>query len=90
MPRINTVEGITPEHIQKWGWRLDENKRINFPDYQSRLLKNISYIKWENKVHEVIKGYKIESRLPPDNMFCLIHPKTIKKQEIQNAFYKNI
>ena len=90
VPRINTVEGITPEHIQKWGWRVDENKRINFPDYQSRLLKNISYIKWENKVHEVVKGYKVESRLPTDNIFCLIHPKTIIKQEKQNNFYSNL
>ena len=90
VPRINTVEGITPEHIQRWGWRVDENKRINFPDYQSRLLKNISYIKWENKVHEVIKGYKVETKLPTDNIFCLIHPKTIDKQVKQNQLYKNI
>ena len=73
MPRINTVEGITQEHIQRWGWRVDENKRINFPDYQSRIIKNNSYIKWKNKVHEVVSGYKVETRLPMDNMFCLIH-----------------
>ena len=90
VPRINTVEGITPEHIQKWGWRVDENKRINFPDYQCRILKNNSYIKWENKVHEVVKGYKVESRLPTDNIFCLVHPKTIVKQEKQNNFYSNL
>jgi len=24
IPRINTVEGITPEHIQQWRWRVDE------------------------------------------------------------------
>ena len=90
VPRINTVDGITPQHIQKWGWRVDENKRINFPDYQSRLLKNSSYIKWENKVHEVIKGYKAEARLPVDDIFCLIHPKTIKKQEKQNNLYSKL
>ena len=86
VPRINTVEGITPEHIQRWGWRVDESKRINFPDYQSRLLKNTSDMKWENKVHEIIKGYKTETRLPADNMFSLIHPKTIDRQEKQNNF----
>ena len=90
VPRINTVEGITSEHIQKWRWRVDERKRINFPDYQSRLLKNISYIKWENKVHEVVKGYKAETKLPTDNMFCLIHPKTIEKQEKQNNLYSKL
>ena len=25
VPRINTVEGLTEEHIHKWGWRQDEN-----------------------------------------------------------------
>ena len=25
VPRVNTVEGLTQEHIQKWGWRVDEN-----------------------------------------------------------------
>ena len=24
VPRVNTVEGLTQEHIQKWGWRVDE------------------------------------------------------------------
>jgi glycosyltransferase involved in cell wall biosynthesis len=90
VPRINTVEGLTEEHIKKWGWRVDNEKRVNFPDYQSRILKNISYIKWENKVHEVVKGYKIETLLPTDNMFCLLHPKTISKQERQNEFYNKL
>jgi glycosyltransferase involved in cell wall biosynthesis len=90
VPRINTVEGLTEDHIKKWGWRVDNEKRVNFPDYQSRILKNISYIKWENKVHEVVKGYKIETLLPTDNMFCLLHPKTISKQERQNEFYNKL
>ena len=90
VPRINTVEGLTEEHIKMWGWRVDNEKRVNFPDYQSRILKNISYIKWENKVHEVVKGYKIETLLPTDNMFCLLHPKTISKQERQNEFYNKL
>ena len=90
VPRINTVEGITPEHISKWRWRVDEKNRINFPDYQSRLLKNSSYIKWENKVHEIVKGYKVETKLPDFDTFCLIHPKTIAKQEKQNQLYSNI
>jgi hypothetical protein len=74
----------------KWGWRVDERKRINFPDYQSRILKNNSNIKWKNKLHEIIKGHKIETRLPTDDMFSLIHPKTIDKQKQQNAFYQNL
>ena len=38
LPRINTVDGITEEHIKKWNWRVDGNNRINYPDYQGRLL----------------------------------------------------
>ena len=40
VPRINTVDGITNEHIQKWGWVKDSHGRINFPDYQCRVLQN--------------------------------------------------
>jgi len=32
VPRINTVAGITDEHIAKWGWKLNEDGWVNFPD----------------------------------------------------------
>jgi len=57
VPRINTVSGLTEEHIQKWGWRV-QNGRVNWPDYQTRIYRNNSGIKWKNKVHEHIDGYK--------------------------------
>jgi len=34
VPRVNTVEGITEEHIQKWGWRVNEHGWIQWPDKQ--------------------------------------------------------
>ena len=40
VPRINTVEGITEEYIQQWGWRVNEKGWVNFPDYQGRIYKN--------------------------------------------------
>ena len=89
VPRINTVSGITEEHILKWGWRY-ENERVNFPDYQWRIYRNTSSIKWINKVHEKLDGYKFFSTLPPQDEFCLLHPKTIEKQEKQNQFYNTI
>jgi len=88
VPRINTVEGLTQEHIQKWGWKLDENNWVNYPDYQHRIYKNIPSIKWENKVHEIIVGAKYISLL--DMGFDLIHPKTIERQEKQNNFYNTL
>ena len=90
VPRINTVEGLTTEHILKWGWRLDEKGRVNFPDYQWRIYKNCSYIKWKNKVHEVLEGYKTYAALPAEDEWCLIHPKNIKRQEKQNQLYSSL
>jgi glycosyltransferase involved in cell wall biosynthesis len=86
VPRINTVSGITQEHIQKWGWRY-ENERVNWPDYQTRIYRNSPEIKWRNAVHEVIEGHKHFTVLPAVDELALIHPKTIEKQEKQNNFY---
>ena len=33
VPRINTVEGLTQEHINKWRWRTNEKGWVNFPDW---------------------------------------------------------
>ena len=90
VPRINTVEGITQEHIQRWGWRVDNKNRINFPDYQMRIYRNNGEIKWKNKVHEVLTGYKTLANLPTDEVFCLIHDKTIDRQVKQNEYYNTL
>ena len=89
VPRINTVEGLTPEHIQKWGWKV-ENDRVNFPDYQWRIWKNNGNITWKNKVHEVLQGYNSLTDFPPIDELCLIHPKTIVRQEKQNEYYNTL
>jgi len=91
IPRVNKVDGLTPEHILKWGWRLDTEKRINFPDPQMRLFRLGKGIKWKNRVHEVLTGYQTVSTLPYDTEdFCLYHIKSIDKQEKQNAFYDTL
>jgi glycosyltransferase involved in cell wall biosynthesis len=90
VPRINTVKGLTQEHINKWGWRVDPDGRVNFPDYQCRILKNVKRIKWKNKVHEVLTGYKTESQLPSNDEFCIHHIKDIERQESQNEFYDTL
>jgi glycosyltransferase involved in cell wall biosynthesis len=88
VPRINTVKGLTSEHINKWGWYINENGWINYPDYQTRILKNIPEIKWINKVHERLVGAKEIVSLPEG--YDLIHPKTIEKQEKQNNYYNTL
>jgi len=89
VPRINTVSGITQEHIQKWGWRY-ENERVNWPDYQTRIYRNSPEVKWRNAVHEVIEGYKQFTVLPAVDELALIHHKSIEKQEKQKNFYNTI
>ena len=88
IPRINTVEGLTQEHIKQWGWRVDERGWVNYPDYQNRILKNKPEIHWVNKVHEKIIGAMTTTEIPPG--LDLIHPKTIEKQEKQNNYYNTI
>ena len=90
VPRVNTVEGLTQEHIQKWGWNVDENNWVNWPDYQTRIYKNSPNIKWVNKVHERLDGHKEFAYLPMSEEYALFHPKTIERQEKQNNFYASI
>ena len=91
LPRINTVEGLTQEHINKWRWNVNEKGWVNFPDFQMRILKNVDKIKWENKVHEKIIGFAAHAFLPYDKEeWCLQHPKTIERQERQNNFYDTL
>ena len=90
VPRINTVEGLTQQHIRQWRWNVNEKGWINFPDYQWRIYRNTSNIRWENKVHEVIQGHKTSTLLPAEEEYCLYHPKTIDRQVKQNNYYDTL
>ena len=91
VPRVNTVEGLTDEHINKWRWNVNENNWVNWPDYQMRIYRNIPQrIKWIRPVHEILEGYKTYTTLPDDEAYCLYHPKEIKKQEKQNKMYEKL
>jgi glycosyltransferase involved in cell wall biosynthesis len=90
VPRINTVSGLTPEHVGKWGWRIDNHNRINFPDYQYRLCQNKPEIRWVGAVHEKLTGFVNMALLPAEDVYALGHHKSIQKQELQNSFYESI
>ena len=90
VPRVNTVEGLTKQHIKKWKWNVNENGWVNFPDYQTRLYRRTSDIEWQGNVHERIVGYNTLSVLPQQEEFCLYHHKKIERQEKQNAYYDTI
>jgi hypothetical protein len=90
VPRINTVEGLTQEHINKWKWNVNDKGWVNFPDYQLRIYKRTDSVRWMNPVHETITGYDTFSNFPADEQWCLYHPKEIDRQEKQNEFYETI
>ena len=90
VPRVNTVQGITQQHIQHWGWKQNDKGWIQWPDFQWRIYKNDPEIRWKNKLHEVLDGFKTYSNLPEMEEYALYHPKTIEKQEQQNNFYSRL
>ena len=92
VPRINTVEGLTQDHINKWGWSISEKGWVNFPDYQWRIYRNCPEIRWINRVHERLEGFKFYCTLPIDTpeYYNLYHPKTIDRQEKQNNYYNTL
>ena len=90
VPRVNTVEGLTQSHIDKWKWKVNEKGWVNWPDYQTRIYKNTPDVTWMNKVHERITGYDTFSNFPAEEQWCLYHPKQIDRQEKQNEFYETI
>ena len=87
IPRVNTIDGMTQEDIQRWGWRVTEKGWVNYPDYQARVFRNSKNIRWTRPLHEYIKGCETYSHLPPHEELSLYHPKTIQKQTEQNMFY---
>ena len=90
LPRVNTVKGLSDEHIKKWGWNVNEEGWVNFPDYQTRIYKNTEDVTWMNKVHERITGYNTVSNFPAEEQWSLYHHKEIERQEKQNEFYDTI
>lgn len=92
VPRDNRVEGITVEDIQKWGWRMEPDGRINWPDLQGRVYRNRSDIRWEGKVHEKIVGAQVVGSFYGvlQNRVKLMHNKKIEKQRRQNDLYSSM
>ena len=90
VPRVNIVNGITPQHLQVWGWKQNEKGWVQWPDHQWRIYKNTPDIKWKNKLHEVLNGYKTYANLPEIEEYALYHFKTIERQEKQNNFYNTL
>jgi glycosyltransferase involved in cell wall biosynthesis len=90
VPRVNTVYGLTAEHIKRWGWAVNGSGWVNWPDWQGRIYKNHPSVCWENPVHEKLGGIRTFANLPADVSFALHHPKTIERQVKQNEYYETL
>jgi hypothetical protein len=91
LPRKNLVENLTPHHIQKWRWNVNEKGWVNWPDPQKRVYRNDPSIQWSGHiVHGMVEGYKTYAILPFEEQWCINHYKTIDRQEKQNDRYDQI
>jgi len=91
VPRVNIVNGLTQEDVIQWHWQLNNQGWVNWPDNQHRIFRNKPEIKWVNKVHEKIVGWKTYAELPSeDDSYALYHIKDIDRQRAQNEFYSTI
>jgi|TARA_R100000081_G_scaffold44677_1_gene21052 hypothetical protein len=90
VPRVNTVYGLTEEYTRQWGWNVNNEGWVNWPDFQWRIYKNHPKIKWVNKVHEILEGYNFYSDLNAEERFALYHPKDIERQVKQNNYYNTL
>ena len=70
-PRKNLVEGLTQEQVQKWGWKVNEQGWVNWPDAQKRIYKNTPNIQWKgHQIHGMVEGYKTYAIAPLQEQFC--------------------
>ncbi len=104
-PRLNLLRHYTDlnelkAYAESQNWILRETSfslereletlSINFPDYQTRIYRNVPEIRWKNKVHEKLDGVREYTFLPDVEDWCLIHVKSMEKQKKQNLFYESL
>lgn len=90
VPRINTVLGLTSEDIRRWGWTVNNDGWVNFPDYQPRVYRNTPAVRWDGLLHSTIIGASNYAFLPAEKHWCLLHEKEIERQRKQNELYSKI
>jgi glycosyltransferase involved in cell wall biosynthesis len=95
LPRRKYCGRIDRCSVQQWGWQLTNLPEfslplVQWPDPQMRLYRNAPDIRWVNKVHEQLTGYKNFAAFPFEPDYAIIHHKDIQRQEQQNTLYSQI
>jgi glycosyltransferase involved in cell wall biosynthesis len=76
VPRINIVDGLTQDMVEKNGWQLSHFNWVNYPDYQQRLYKR--NCKYSGRTHERIVGLKKSDAIVGQH---IVHRKSSERQE---------
>ena len=80
VPRMN----MCPGHTEEWArdrFTLNEVGWINWPDYQTRIFRNGIGLKFDNELHEMIKGSSKVVAVPAEPRHSLWHIKSVDKQD---------
>jgi glycosyltransferase involved in cell wall biosynthesis len=89
LPRLNYFTGVTELDVKTWGWNYQDGM-INYPDYQSRIYRNLSHIRYQRRLHEKVEGFKSYTFVPPQKDYAIVHEKTIEKQRQTNLNYNKM
>lgn len=81
VPRINICPGFTQEWLKRCNFKTNELGWINWPDYGSRVYKNIPSIHFSSELHEKLVGGSNSIGLPAEPKFALWHIKSVDKQD---------
>lgn len=93
IPHLNRIIGLDMKYVEQMHWTAPivyGEPAINYPDYHVRLFKNLPSIRYVNKIHEVIVGYKNVRYIIQFANLEFIHIKTQERQIKQNLLYKQI
>jgi glycosyltransferase involved in cell wall biosynthesis len=89
LPRLNYFADVTELDVKTWGWNYQDGM-INYPDYQSRIYRNLSHIRYQRRLHEKVEGFKSYTFVPPQKDYAIVHEKTIEKQRQTNLNYNKM
>ena len=76
VPRINIVDGLTQDMVEKNSWQLSHFNWVNYPDYQQRVYKR--NCKYSGRTHERIVGLKKSDAIVGQH---IVHRKSSERQE---------
>lgn len=81
IPRVNIHPDITEKDAEDFGFTINENGFINWPDYQMRIYKKCDYIYWTKELHTKLTGSDKGIAIKPMVPMALWHIKSMDKQK---------